>query len=310
MILDVQGLEFSYNSHPVLADVTFAVRPGELTAILGPNGVGKTTLLKCINAIQRPGRGAVLVDGRDVLRMRPQEIALNVGYVAQRSDTARFTVFDAVLMGRKPRIKWRVSPDDLKITESALRHLGLDKLALRFIDQLSGGELQKVAVARALVQEPRLLLLDEPTSSLDLKNQMDILAMIRRVVDQHKIAAVMTMHDLNTALRFAHRFLFLRQGRIHAAGSVASVTADMVQEVYGLPVEVCRVQGHPVVVPLHVHEHTHTDGTTHTHEHAHAHSLDHGPDHGHSHGLEDGGRDHAHETPTPNSHDADRKENA
>ncbi|THB67572.1 MAG: ABC transporter ATP-binding protein [Desulfovibrio sp.] len=250
MILDVQGLGFSYNSHPVLDGVTFQVKPGELTAILGPNGVGKTTLLKCINAIHSPSGGAVLVEGRNVLRMRPKDIALNIGYVAQRSETARFTVFDAVLMGRKPRITWRVSNEDLKITESALRRLGLDKLALRFIDQLSGGELQKVAVARALVQEPRLLLLDEPTSSLDLKNQMDILRMIRRVVDEHRIGAVMTMHDLNTALRFAHRFLFLRQGKIHAAGRVSSVTPDMVHEVYGLPVEVCTVQGHPVVVPL------------------------------------------------------------
>ena len=250
MILDVQGVGFSYNSHPVLADITFSVRPGELVAILGPNGVGKTTLLKCINSLLRAAQGAVLVEGRDVLRMRPTEIALNVGYVAQRAETARLTVFDAVLMGRKPHIRWRVGDKDLRIVDSAIQRLGMQQLTLRHIDQLSGGELQKVAIARALVQEPRLLLLDEPTSSLDLKNQVGILSLLRRIVEEHAMAAVMTMHDLNTALRFAHKFLFLRRGSIFAAGSTGEVNREMVEAVYGLPVEIRHIHGSPVVVPV------------------------------------------------------------
>ncbi|WP_461209249.1 ABC transporter ATP-binding protein [Desulfocurvus sp. DL9XJH121] len=249
MILNVDGVTFSYNGHPVLDEVRFSVEPGELLVILGPNGVGKTTLLKCINAIHRPRAGAVYVDGRDVLRMSPADIALGVGYVAQRAETARLTVFDAVLMGRKPHIRWKVSDKDLKIVDAALRRLGLARLALRHIDSLSGGEVQKVSIARALVQEPRLLLLDEPTSSLDLKNQVDILTMLRHVVDGHGIAAVMTMHDLNTALRFAHKYLFLKDGAIFAAGSVADLTPDMVEAVYGLPVDIHHVNGHPVIVP-------------------------------------------------------------
>lgn len=251
MILDVQDVRFTYNSHPVLRDVTFRVRPGELLAILGPNGVGKTTLLKCINAIHRPGGGAILVDGQDVLRMTPEDIALKVGYVAQHSETARLTVFDAVLMGRKPHIRWRVADNDLKMVDAALRRLRLDHMALRHIDSLSGGELQQVCIARALVQEPRLLLLDEPTSSLDLRNQIHILNMLRHVVDEHGIAGVMTMHDLNTALRFAHKYVFLKDGRIADAGNTADVTSHMVQEVYGLPVEIHHINGSPMVVPLH-----------------------------------------------------------
>ncbi|MDD4730302.1 MAG: ABC transporter ATP-binding protein [Desulfovibrio sp.] len=251
MILNVRDMGFAYNGSPVFQDVEFSVDPGELLAVLGPNGVGKTTLLKCINAIHAPRSGTVYVDQRDVSRLSPREIARDVGYVAQRSEAARFTVFDAVLMGRKPHVRWRVGEEDLRIVSAALKRLDLDRLRLRHIDTLSGGELQKVAVARALVQEPRLLLLDEPTSSLDLKNQISILRLVRRVVDEHDIAAVMTMHDLNTALRFAHKFLFLKQGRVFAAGHMHEVTADMVSEVYGLPVQLRIIDGHPVVLPCH-----------------------------------------------------------
>ena len=117
------------------------------------------------------------------------------------------------------------------------------------IDSLSGGELQKVCVARALVQEPKLLLLDEPTSALDLRNQMDIMRLLRRVVDEHRVAAVMTMHDLNTALRFAHKVVFLKDGRVHAAVTAAAVTAAMIEDVYGIAVAVHCLDGVPVVTP-------------------------------------------------------------
>lgn len=249
MKLDVAGLCFDYASQPVLDNVDFQVHGGELLAILGPNGVGKTTLLKCINALHRPSSGSILVSGRDVLALSPQDIARTVGYVAQRTETARLTVYDAVLMGRKPHIRWRVETRDMKMVEAVLRRTGLADLSLRFIDELSGGELQKVALARTLVQEPRLMLLDEPTSALDLKNQVGILHLLRRVVDEHDIAAVMTMHDLNTALRYADRFIFLKDGRIHACGATDEVTAPMVSEVYGLPVTIHTIDGSPVVIP-------------------------------------------------------------
>ena len=249
MILDVHGVSFAYNSHPVLSDVRFSVDDGSLVAILGPNGVGKSTLLKCINAILRPRSGTVLVDGDDVLRLSGNDIAARIGYVAQHGEANRTTVFDAILMGRKAHIRWRVSDGDLAMVDAMIHRLGLADLALRHIDQLSGGEFQKVAIARALVQEPRLLLLDEPTSSLDLRNQIDILALVRQVVDQHRIAAVMTMHDLNTAFRYADRFLFVKDGRIVAQGTVDSVTPDLIGEVYGIPVDVHRINGAAVVLP-------------------------------------------------------------
>ncbi len=249
MILEVRGLNFAYNGQTVLHDIDLRLDGGELLAILGPNGVGKTTLLRCINAIQRPQHGSVLVEDRAVFDLRPEEVALAIGYVAQRTDTAKLTVFDAILMGRKPHIRWQPAERDLRIVDSAIHHLRLEHLLLRPLDRLSGGELQKVAIARALVQEPRLLLLDEPTSFLDLRNQVEILGMLRHVVSQHRIAAVMTMHDINTALRYADQALFLKDGAMHALVPIDGITAAMVEEVYGLPVEIHRINGYPVVVP-------------------------------------------------------------
>lgn len=264
MILDVQGLTFSYNSHPVLQDVRFHVPPGELLAILGPNGVGKTTLLKCLNTILTPRSGAVMVEDRNILKLSLDDIARTIGYVAQQSQTSRMTVFDTILMGRRPYIRWRVRDEDLKIVDAAIKRLNLTSLALRHVDQLSGGELQKVAIARALVQDPTLILLDEPTSSLDLKNQIDILSMIKRVVKEHRVGGVMTMHDLNTALRFADRYLFLKNGRIHSAGRVADIQSQAIEDVYGLGVDLHTIDGYPTVIPRiapleeHPHEHLHT----------------------------------------------------
>jgi len=249
MILSVRDLDFTYGRESILKGVDFNLAGGELLAILGPNGVGKTSLLKCINAIHAPSGGAVMVEGRDVLRMRPHEIALSVGYVAQRSEAARLTVLDAVLMGRKPHVRWKVADRDLEMVDAAIKRLNMAHCALRYIDELSGGELQKVAIARAMVQEPRLMLLDEPTSSLDLKSQVDILNMLKHIVDGHGIAAVMTMHDLNTALRYADKVLFLKDGRIHSTGPACQVTPEVVEEVYGLPVDIHSVQGRLMVVP-------------------------------------------------------------
>ncbi|MFW5730756.1 MAG: ABC transporter ATP-binding protein [Desulfonatronovibrionaceae bacterium] len=249
MILSVQDLCVGYNQCLVLKDLNFSVAPGEMLTILGPNGVGKTTLLKCINRILHPRSGAVLVEDADVFRMNSQEIATRLGYVAQKSEAGRMTAFDAVLLGRKPYLRWSVSEKDLKIVDAAIQRMGLSHLALRHIDQISGGELQKVCIARALVQEPTVILLDEPTSSLDLKNQLDIMNTIRKIVKEHGIAAVMTMHDLNMAFRFTDKFLFLKKGRLYCHGAGSDLSPDMVREVYGVEVDILSHNGQTLVVP-------------------------------------------------------------
>ncbi|EJG07392.1 ABC transporter related protein [Methanofollis liminatans DSM 4140] len=250
MILSVDELTFLYRNHDVLSEIAFTIDAGEVVAILGPNGVGKTTLLKCLNRILRPKGGVVNLDGEDLSRLNLMDIARRVGYVPQRVETGRLTAFDAVLLGRRPHIGWDITERDLRIVDAVFHRLSMDNLRLSYIDEMSGGELQKVAIARALVQEPKILLLDEPTSSLDLKNQVEILSTIVQIVRQHTIAAVMTMHDLNQALRYADRFIFLKDGRVYAHGDRDIVTPAVIQDVYGVSVDVVTHKGLPLVVPV------------------------------------------------------------
>jgi iron complex transport system ATP-binding protein len=250
MILEVDGVEFQYKSKEVLKNIKFELKRNEILSILGPNGVGKTTLLKCMNAILKPKRGIVLIEDEDVLKLEQIEIARRLGYVPQRCEPARLTAFDAILLGRMPHIKWNISTDDVMIVEDTIKKLSLDEIALRYIDELSGGELQKVGIARAIAQNPKLLLLDEPTSSLDLKNQLEILDTVKDVVRKENVSAIMTMHDLNLAFRYSDKFLFLKNGTIFAAGSMEDVTPDIIREVYGVPVTIQNYENVSVVIPV------------------------------------------------------------
>ncbi len=250
MILEVNGVEFQYQSKEVLKDIKFHLKKNEILTILGPNGVGKTTLLKCMNAILRPKNGTIMIEKEDVLKLEQIEIARRLGYVPQRCEPARLTAFDAILLGRVPHIKWNVSPEDVMLVEATIKKLNLDDLALRYIDELSGGELQKVGIARAIAQNPRLLLLDEPTSSLDLRNQLEILRTVRDVVKKENVSAIMTMHDLNLAFRYSDKFLCLKGGTIYAAGNMSEITPQIIEEVYGVPVSIQNCMDIPVVVPI------------------------------------------------------------
>jgi len=189
------------------------------------------------------------MESRDALACPPRERAKFFAYVPQRGEPVRLTVFDAVLLGRRPHLGWSVERRDLEKVESALKNLSLDRFALRYLDELSGGEFQKVLLARALVQDPRVLLLDEPTSSLDLKNQLDMLATLRKVVKGHGVAALLSLHDLNTAFRYADRLLFLKDGCIRGMFLPSEVPGEIVAEVYGVPVDIVLHKGVPLVVP-------------------------------------------------------------
>jgi len=248
-MLDVDGVEFRYRSTSVLDDVSFSVERGEVLSILGPNGVGKTTLLKCINGILRARKGTVLVDEESLTSMPRPEVAKRVGYVAQRSDTGRVTVFESVLLGRKPYIRWDISKDDVRKAGEMIDRLGLAQISMKYVEEISGGEFQKVQIARALVQEPKVLLLDEPTSNLDLCNQCRIMSSVREMVRKNEISAIQTMHDLNLANRYSDRFLLLKGGRIFAAGGVEVISPETIEEVYGIPVFVEIFRGQPMVIP-------------------------------------------------------------
>ena len=243
MTLSISGLSFAYEHNDILKDVSFSLEQGQIVVLLGPNGTGKTTLLRAINGILRPAMG------RSLASCPRRDRAKIFGYVPQRDEPQHLTVFDAVLLGRRPHIAWTVKKEDVEKVGTVLRALSLEKFSLRFLDELSGGEFQKVVLARALVQEPKVLLLDEPTSSLDLKNQIDMLRTLRQIVQERNVAILMSIHDLNTSLRVADRLIFLRDGVVCAACRPAEATADLIGDVYGLPVDVIAHDGAPLVIP-------------------------------------------------------------
>mgnify|MGYP001767357289 CR=1 FL=1 len=249
MVLSVDDVEFSYGKVSVLKDVNFKVKKGDFVSILGINGSGKSTLMKCINRILKFKEGMILVEDRNLKEMQDIEIAKKIGYVPQRSETGYITVFDSVLLGRKPYIKWDVSKKDIELTEEILKVMNLEQYALRYINELSGGELQKVVIARALVQKPQILLLDEPTSDLDLKNQLEVMKIIREVSTEQNIASIVVMHDINLALRYSDKFIILKDGEVFTTGGGEVITSEIIKETYDVDVHIEKFDGIPFVIP-------------------------------------------------------------
>ncbi|MBN1664425.1 MAG: ABC transporter ATP-binding protein [Deltaproteobacteria bacterium] len=250
MILKVNGLEFTYHERPVLKNIGFELKKGQIMAVLGVNGAGKTTLLKCLNRILRLRMGTVFLDEENVKDMSRNHIAKHFAYVPQKYEEEPLTVFDAILLGRRPYIKWEATSHDLRIVEAILYRLDIEYLALRPTNQLSGGEMQKVIIARALAQEPEVLLLDEPTSNLDLKNQLQVMQLVTKAVREHNMAAIVSMHDINLAFRFVDHFLMLREGRVHLLAPREEVTAQDIEKVYGVKVILGDVDQYKIVIPV------------------------------------------------------------
>lgn len=203
MKIEVNGVHFSYGRKAVLNEVNIAVEKGKVISIVGPNGSGKSTILKCIDKILKPQRGTILLEGKDIGSLQQKELAKYLGYVPQSGNSPfPSTVFDTVLMGRRPHTNWSVSSRDKEIVSRILRGMGLEDMALRYFNELSGGERQKVLLARAMAQEPEVLLLDEPTSALDLRHQLEVMNLISSMVRKNGISVVMAIHDLNLASRY------------------------------------------------------------------------------------------------------------
>lgn len=247
-MIEIRDISFSYAGNEILKNISFDVRPGECAGILGTNGVGKSTLVTCLNKIRIPRTGEVYIDNKDVLKMGRLERARCISYVAQKNEITQITVFDSVLLGRKPYIKWTVSQEDIDLCDTMIEQVGLSKFKLKYLNELSGGELQKVMLARALVQQPKLLLLDEPTSNLDPKNQHEMLTLVQKMVQDRNISALIVIHDLSLALRYCDKFVFIRGGVVYRHGDESIVTEETVSAVYGITATIAKVNGRKIVV--------------------------------------------------------------
>lgn len=248
-MLNVENLSFHYRNGPeILRQVSFSLEDGQFLAILGNNGAGKSTMLKCFNQILRVEGGHVWMDGEDLLTMTHREVAQRVAFVSQNIPSTQMTVHDVVMLGRRPYMRWGFTEEDHRIVHEAMDRLHLSDMRGRFLNELSGGERQKVMLARALAQQPKVLLLDEPTSSLDIQNQYQVLDIVRDICRTSTITAVMVIHDLNLALRFCDRFLLLKDGQVYRSGNSSILDRQALREVYGVNAHVATVEGKSIVL--------------------------------------------------------------
>lgn len=250
-MLKVDNLSFGYEKGKknILNDISFELSQGQFLAILGNNGAGKSTLMKCINRIFQPQSGSVTIDGTDISQLNRKELAQKIAYVAQNNHPTHTLVYDAIMLGRKPYIKWGITQNDEKAVEKVMDMLNLNDFATRYLDELSGGEVQKVMLARALAQEPEFLLLDEPTSNLDPNNQHEMLHVISKIRNDENIGAAIIIHDLNHAMSHCDRFLFLKDSKVYSFGGVETVTAESIGDVYNLRVDIITHKGYRIIVP-------------------------------------------------------------
>lgn len=240
MSLRIESLRQGYGDAAVLKDVSLIVEKGEVVCVLGPNGSGKSTLIKTICNILPPKGGSISVDGLDTSDIEPKELSRYIGYVPQKYASSDYMkVFDAVLLGRAPYMSWSYSKNDFRMAAKAIHDMGIFDLIDRDINDLSGGQMQKVIIARAMAQAPEYYILDEPTSSLDLRNQLDTLHTVKNMVREGDCGALVALHDLNLAMRYCDRVVMIHDGYIHVEGRPEEVITERnILEVYGVHSEI------------------------------------------------------------------------
>jgi len=245
--LEMRNVTLGYNHHPVMEDISFKASPGEMVGLIGPNGSGKSTIIKALSHLIRPKAGKITAGGRDIDRIPRRELACMVGVVPQLPLLpSTFTAFEIVLMGRNPHLGLFESESrhDWDIARQAMEKTGTESLAHRHVNELSGGEIQCLLIARVLVQETEAILMDEPTANLDIGRQVEILDLIKNLCRDDNLTVLAAIHDLNLAAQYCDRLLLINKRRILARGTPAEVITDAnIKQVYGA--ENC-VYTHPV----------------------------------------------------------------
>lgn len=254
MMLEIINGAFGYRHKDIFSDLSFHVKAGEIVSILGPNGIGKTTLLKCLMGLLPLGRGTIKISGKPLSSYTQKDLARHIAYVPQHFTSgglSSISVLSTVLMGRMPHISRGYDAADRQKAYGVLCEIGVERHALSQIDELSGGERQLVFIARAILQEASLILFDEPTSNLDMQRQLSVLRKIEQLAHQRNIAILMTMHDINLAGMFSTRILMLQDGQIFGCGAAEEmIREETIRHVYGVDTQVIQVNGYPHVILL------------------------------------------------------------
>jgi len=253
MKLEIDSLTFGYSeSSDTLNNISISIEGPGLVCIVGPNGVGKSTLVKCIAGLIRPKKGIISIDGRDISSISRKELSMVVGYVPPNSqDLFSLPVLDTVMIGRHNIQGWKNTDTDVDAVYKILKLLDIDDLAMKSFNNLSSGQHQRVSLARGLAQETPILLLDEPTANLDIKYQIYVTEMLRAIASKKNMLIVMISHDLNIAAKYAHSIVVMaRPGVLYSHGSPEeTITENMVKDVYGVNCEVLDLKGIVHVVP-------------------------------------------------------------
>lgn len=247
--IDNLGFRYRRNSAPVLNGVNLELETGEIGVLLGKNGSGKTTLFKSILGISSaPFVGSILFDNEDVLKMSKRERAGKIAYVPQDIRFGALTVFDSVLMGRVAYFGMKATGKDYEVVEKVLKDMRLETYASRNVEELSGGERQKIAIARAMVQEPKLLIFDEPTGNLDIANEQLILREAKKLARDKKISILLSIHDLNQAFSFGDKFFFLKDGVIKYFGGKECIREEIVKDIFDIDVKIVEINNQKIVI--------------------------------------------------------------
>ena len=249
-MLKVTDLYFRYskNGKPVLNGTSLELQQGEIGIVLGKNGSGKTTLFKNILGISAPQSGAIRFEGENLLKMSRRERARRIAYVPQHIHFGDLSVFDSVLMGRVSYFGMKAGPEDYMAVEKILEDMQLQDFAGRSAEALSGGEKQKIAIARAMAQEPKLMIFDEPTGNLDIANEQLIVAEAKKLAREKNISILSSLHDLNQALYFGDKFFLLKDGVVKYAGGKEIITESVIKDIFDIDVKIVQIDNQKVIL--------------------------------------------------------------
>ena len=249
-MLSVENLTFRYSRQgaPVLNGVNLALNQGEIGILLGKNGSGKTTCFKNILGILSPTGGSIRFDGENLLKMSRRERARRIAYVPQDIHFGALSVFDSILMGRVSYFGLKAGREDYLAAERILVEMHLEDFAQRNVEELSGGERQKIAIARAMAQEPKLMVFDEPTGNLDIANEQLIIEEARKLAKEKNIAVLSSLHDLNQAMNFGDKFFFLKNGAVKYAGGKEIIREDVIRDIFDIDVRIVEIEKQKVII--------------------------------------------------------------